>query len=400
MSIIMHVDFNSYFASVEQQANPFLRDKAIGVGGKPGTRSVVTTASTQAKQRGVKTAMSSWEATNICPELQMINGDPRKYSEITDRFMTILSRYSPKIMQTSVDEAFVDLTEQTDDWMGAIGIALNIKQDLAKEVGTFVTVSIGLANNTLMAKIAGESKKPNGLTIVQPDQYLQFLSERSLDDIPGIGRHILRHLEELGISTTAQLQLTPLPLLIKEFKQYGLFLFQASRGIGSTVLDTDDHLPKSISHSYTLPQDLSHPFLVRGTFLQLCECVAYKLRFQHLVARSFSVIYRSDARVFSSKQACFDKPTQDGIALFSSGWPYLVQYLQQNRLRLVGIRVTNLVPEHQQLSTNKKEQKYALLLPALDKLTEKFGQHAWTRAAALSPHLHERTSGWHFDHKA
>ncbi len=97
MNILMHVDFNAFFASVEQQANPFLRGRAIGVGGKPGKPSVVTTASYKAKRQGVKTAMSVWEAQRICPELLMVNGDPRKYSQMTDRLLAILGRYASRV---------------------------------------------------------------------------------------------------------------------------------------------------------------------------------------------------------------------------------------------------------------------------------------------------------------
>ncbi|HBU28115.1 TPA: hypothetical protein DEB00_03300 [Candidatus Uhrbacteria bacterium] len=398
MAIIMHVDFNAYFASVEQQANPFLRGRAIGIGGKPGTRSVITTASYNAKALGVKTAMSSWEAAKICPELEMIHGDSNKYNEVTRRLMQILSRYSPTILQTSIDEAFVDLTYQTKDWLGAIGIALNVKQDLAREIGPYVTASIGIADNAPMAKIAGESNKPDGLTVVRPEHYQEFLSHVLLTDIPGIGTNILRHLEELGISTIKQLRLTPLSLLLDEFKQYGHFLYNISRGIGSQTLERSDLPPKSISHSHTPPRDVSDPLLIRGVFLQLCERVAYRLRVQNVSACSLDVLYKSGDRHFSSTHRQFDTPTQDGMMLFNTAWPHLVSYLETSRLRLIGVRVSELVPAHYQLSTNKKEQKSAILLPVLDTLSAKFGQHVWMRAATIHSKLVEKTSGWRSDH--
>ncbi|MCR4311881.1 MAG: hypothetical protein NUV56_01220, partial [Candidatus Uhrbacteria bacterium] len=152
--IIFHLDFNSFFASVEQQANPFLRGKAIAVAGKGKEsidiakahvghervnlhdlrfrRSVVTTASREAKQRGVKTAMATWEALSICPELIVIPGDPQKYSEITNRFLAILRRYGDKVELFSADEAFVDATMAAGDWMGAIILAQRIRDDIRR----------------------------------------------------------------------------------------------------------------------------------------------------------------------------------------------------------------------------------------------------------------------------
>lgn len=397
--LIMHVDFNAYFASVEQQANPFLRGKAIGVGGKPGHRSVVTTASYTAKDQGVKTAMSSWEALKICPSLEMVDGDPRKYSEMTDRMLNIMHRYASHVSQTSIDEAYLDVTHQAEDWLGAISVALNIKNDLATEIGPYVTVSIGIATNAIMAKIAGGSEKPNGLTVVRPEEHEAFLDNIALIDIPGIGPGILRRLEELGIRSVEQLRNVSPPYLATHFKQYGPFLYNAARGLGASQLDPEPELPKSIGHCYTLPYDIYNPLLVRGTFIRLCERVGYRLRKHGLTARSFAVIHRSDTLRFSSQHGRFDAPTQDGLLFYEMGWPHITRYLSKHRMRLVGIRATDLVPAHEQVSTNKIERKRAQLLPALDKLRNKFGKNAWTRAAAMRSQLLERSSGWHFDHK-
>lgn len=395
----MHVDFNAYFASVEQQANPFLRGKAVGVGGKPGHRSVITTASYEAKDRGVKTAMSSWEGLKICPDLEMVDGDPRKYSEMTDRMLDIMHRYASRVSQTSIDEAYLDITHQAQDWMGAVGIALCMKQALAEEIGPHVTVSIGIATNAMMAKIAGGSEKPNGLTMVRPGEEEQFMETIALIDIPGLGPRILRRLQEQGVDTVEQLRALPFSYLQKQFKQYGAFLYAAARGQGASLLGPEPEQPKSIGHTYTLPHDISSSFVVRGTFLKLCERVGYRLRKHGLAARSYAVIYRSDDLRFSSQQGRFDAPTQDGMLFFEMGWPYITAYLAKHRMRLIGIRATDLVHAHEQVSTNKTEHKRALVLPALDKLRNKFGKNTWTRAAAMRSQLLERSSGWHFDHK-
>ena len=399
MSILMHVDFNAYFASVEQQANPFLRGKPIGVGGKPGHRSVITTASYEAKNVGVKTAMSSWEAARLCPTLEMVDGDPRKYSEMTDRMLAVMYRYASSLSQTSIDEAYLDITEAAEDWMGAVGIAVRIKQELAESIGPHVTVSIGIAGNAMMAKIAGGSEKPNGLTLVRPEEQLAFMDTVALEYIPGIGHRLLERLQDQGVDTVQHLRAQSLPELTRTFKQYGFFLYQAARGEGASTLDAVPELPKSISHCYTLPYDIANPLLVRGTFLRLCERVGYRLRKHGLAARSYSVIRRSDTLRFSSCRGRFSAPIQDGLDLFYAGWPSISTYTDTHKLRLVGIRAADLVPAHQQLSTQPHDQKRAQVLPALDALRRKYGKDTWTRAAAMRSQLLERSSGWHFDHK-
>ena len=395
----MHIDFNSYFASVEQQANPFLRGKAIGVGGKPGTRSVVAAASIEAKQRGIRTAMSSSKAAQIDPELMMIHGDPRKYSEMTDRFSSILERHASVVMRTSVDEAFIDVADNTNDWLDSLALALRIKRDIEGEIGARVTVSIGISDNPLMAKIASESEKPNGLTIVYPEEKLEFLNKVELQDIPGIGRAILRRLEEQGIGSVSKLRTCPLPWLVRNFKQYGAFLYQASRGLDSSKVIDCVVPPKSVGHSYTLPYDACMPNQVKGTFLMLAERVAWRLRKHSLSARRYTVVVRNSDMRFAMKQGRLDAPTQDGMELFLAAWPKIRRHVEASKVRLVGIVAHDLVPAHEQQATNKTIQKRAKLLPSLDKIQARYGKNSWMRAAMLGSTLHERASGLKYDHK-
>ncbi|NQV12627.1 DNA polymerase IV [Candidatus Uhrbacteria bacterium] len=396
--IIMHIDFNSYFASVEQQANPFLRGKAIGVGGKPGTRSIVATASIEAKRQGVKTAMSSSEATRLLPELQMIDGDARKYSEMTDRFMNIYKRHADVVEQFSVDEAFLDVTEQCEDWMDAIAIALRIREDIKNEIGSYTTASIGIAPNKLVAKIASESDKPHGMTVVYPDEVEAFLDERELSDVPGIGFAILRRLEEMGISSITQLREAPLSTLAS-FKQYGHFLYNVPRGIDHSRVSDVQEVPKSVGHSYTLPFDTSSPTVLRATLLHLADKVAWRLRKHGLVARSFSAVVRFESMSFKGSMGKFDAPTNEGLKIFNGAWTKVSPLLHSDKIRLVGVSARDLVPVHEQVSSDAGEQKRTKLLPALDKIQHRYGSGSWLRASELlAVKLKERTNGFFFDH--
>ncbi|MBU0613710.1 hypothetical protein KJ766_00275, partial [Patescibacteria group bacterium] len=225
--IILHIDFNSFFASVEQQANPFLRGKPIAVAGKgkhsinsngnnenkkPITinqmdfgRSVITTASKEAKALGVKTAMPTKEAKKLCPDLIIIPGDPKKYSKITNTFLQILKKYSDAVQQFSTDEAFADITLAAKDYFGSILLAELIRKDIKTQCGEYCTASIGIAPNKLVAKLAGESVKPNGLTVVKPKEVQNFVLSRSLCDFCGIGPRVLNSLQADGISSVETL---------------------------------------------------------------------------------------------------------------------------------------------------------------------------------------------------
>lgn len=184
--MILHIDLNSYFATVEQQANPFLRGKPIGVAGKniSRQRTVVAAASIEAKRFGVKSGMSVWEARELCPTIILVEADYDRYLECSQRFYRTLERYNSRIEIFSIDEAFLELTDpnlqirsECSECSGhsdgnsnysdrCITIALAIKADIQRALGSWVTASIGIAPNKFLAKLASESNKPDGLTVI------------------------------------------------------------------------------------------------------------------------------------------------------------------------------------------------------------------------------------------
>ena len=193
---ILHIDMNSYFATVEQQANPLLRGKPIAVSGRPNIQSVVATASYEAKKYGVKSGMNTWEAKKLCPFLIFIPGDPNKYIDITGRLIKIFKSYTPLVEIFSIDEVFLDLSHASSR---AQEIALEIKVRIRREIGDKMTCSIGVASNKFLAKLASEKKKPDGLTIVTPETLDEILLSSKLDDFCGIGRRILARLSDIRI---------------------------------------------------------------------------------------------------------------------------------------------------------------------------------------------------------
>lgn len=420
--IILHLDFNSYFASVEQQANPFLRGKAIAVSGKGKysinvaqayknkarininqadlRRTVVTTASQQAKHRGVKTAMASQEALRICPDLIMIPGDPKKYGDITKRFMEILWRYADAVERFSTDEAFADLTYAAQDYFGATLIARMILHDIEQEIGIHCTCSIGIASNKILAKLACESKKPSGITIVPPKEAKAFIRKQDLGAICGIGFKTVDHLADIGITSTTGLQNASLAELVQKFKSYGFFLFQTAQGIGDDEVFGGEINPKSIGHSYTFPHDLHTEAEMKKHLLMLCDRVAWRMRKQGFLATRLSVYARYSHKGGKGGQKRYKEPMQDGLELFHNAWNIL-QCLRDRDLgvRLLGVSASGLVKAPMPDKLFQKPQKTRSTLSALDTITERYGAGSWQRAATLGTVFKERISGWHYDHE-
>lgn len=418
--IILHIDFNSFFASVEAQANPFLRGKAFAVAGKgkapidrdagslPGSRtdlrdlthlrSVVTTASREAKKLGVKTAMGTWEALRIIPNMPIIPGDPRKYADITKRFLHILHEHCDAVERFSTDEAFADITTAGGDRFGSIVLAQIIRAKIRERIGAHCTASIGIAPNKVIAKLASESVKPNGLTYVSEDEASDFVLAQPLEEICGIGRQLQKRLEKLGATSVRTLRLMPLQKLIAEFGAHtGSFLWNVSRGIGDDHVESDDAEPKSVGHSYTFPSDLLTIAEVHDNLLALADMVARRLRAEGLHATTVSAFARYGDFGHTGVSTTLNEPIADGLMFFHSVFETLCKRIDFNRgVRLLGITVYGLQDAHitSLFSTDHKRER---LTTALDLVTKKYGPSAWRRGSTMQTQFFERISGWHYD---
>lgn len=421
--IILHIDFNSYFASVEQQANPFLRGKAIAIGGKGKQsvdvthahttnnrinlrslqleRTVITTASKEAKALGIKTAMSSLEAKRMMPDLLIIPGDPHKYSEITNKFLKILRYHCDAVEQFSTDEAFTDVTIAAGDYFGATLLAQMIRDDIKKICGVACTASIGIGPNKLIAKLASECMKPSGLTVVMPKEVEQFVASQKLEDICGIGKRIKQRLNSMGVSTITELKNTSLPNLLKEFKSYGYFLYFAARGIGDDIVNPDEEEPKSIGHSYTYAHDLINETEIKKRILGLADRVAWRMRRDGYIGTRLSIYARYAHSGGAGAQKQFREPIEDGLTIYKNAWKILDGIRDQNvPIRLLGISVSGLLKTSMPSALFPKEKKMHHVLHALDSVQNKFGSGSWQRASTMGLIFKERTSGWHYDHES
>lgn len=206
-SLIMYVDMNSYFASCEQQLQPRLRGKAIGVCPYNGPNAVVIAASKEAKKFGIKTGMNSGECKLLCPEFEMVPTRPYLYRRIHVQIMNILRSYCGEdVVPKSIDEAVINLTHYTYVYKNLLHLARNIKKDIYNEIGEFITCSIGIAANVFYAKLATELQKPDGLIYITPENVDAYIGKMQLTDIPGIARASEKRLHKAGIYTTIDLR--------------------------------------------------------------------------------------------------------------------------------------------------------------------------------------------------
>lgn len=398
--ILMHIDMNSYFASVEQQANPFLRGKPIGITGKNQERSVVATASIEAKKLGVKTAMSTWEAKKICPSIILWPGDPEKYADIMHRFNAIYRSFTDRVEEFSVDESFLDLTEEAKDYFGATCMAQAIRERILEECGERITASIGIAPNRLMAKLASESVKPNGLTVVRAHEVLDLLDRSDLEDLCGIGSRIRERLNDLGIETFRQLREFPLEHLVQTFHNYGLWLHEAAWG---REIEQEPSLTpepvKSYGHSYTLPFNTNDSVVLKRYLLGLADKVAWRLRRDGVATRRICAYVRFADFSGHSEQRTSAESITDGLTLFRVAWQILRPFLQHAPVRLVGLTASLISPDPKRTSLFKKERHIQSVLSSLDDLQHRYGAGVWKRGSTLPVEFKSRSSGFHFDHE-
>lgn len=253
MRKIIHVDMDAFFASVEQRDNPLLRGKPIAVG-HSGERGVVSAASYEARKFGVRSAMPSVKAARICPELIFVKGRMEVYKAVSAEIHNIFHRYTDIIEPISLDEAFLDVTENKPGISLAVDIAREIKEKIKKEVG--LTASAGVSYNKFLAKIASDYRKPDGLCTIHPSQALEFIAKLPVESFWGVGAVTAKRMHQIGIHNGEDLRNCPFETLIREFGKTGQLYYNFARGIDERKVDAE-HIRKSVGCERTLEHDIT-----------------------------------------------------------------------------------------------------------------------------------------------
>ncbi len=370
---IMHVDLDAFFVAVEQVLDPGLKGKPVIVGGRPGQRGVVATASYEARAFGVHSAMPMATAFRLCPQAIFIQGSYPKYREASKKFMDILADFSPFLEPMGLDEAFLDVTG-FESLHGSIHLmALAIKRRVREEVG--IIASIGVASCKVVAKVASDESKPDGLIEVPPGREAAFLAPLAVGKLPGAGPKTESALKNMGISTIGRLASLPPETLKRLFGSFGVVLHRLANGIDTREVSSRGE-QSSISREVTFGQDTADKAFLAGELSYLAEKVAADLRRHGKQARSLNLKLRYRDFTTISRSQTLAQATDAEQTIFRTGNDLMLKALSTDRraVRLIGIGVSNLVEPGRQLSLlNNADLRMDKLNRAVDRIRNKYG---------------------------
>jgi len=387
--VILHIDMNAFFASVEQVSDPRLKGRPIAVIGSD-HRTVITTASYEARAFGVKTGMTVPEARKLCPRLIFVVGDNRKYTSACARIMEVFSRYTPLVEVFSIDEAFLDVTGSTLLFGGGADIGRRIKADIRREIG--LTCSVGVAPNKLLAKLASDMQKPDGLTVIEPGRVAEVMEALPASDLCGIGPGLTLALSGMGIKTCGQLGRASASGLRSRFGIIGERLKLMGMGADDSpvVPQEEEGQARSVGHSTTLSRDTGDKDDLSVFLLQLSEMVGRRMRRNHYLGDTVTLTVRySDFRTFSQSMR-FRKPVNDGLDIYLLAKRLMDPIRLSMKVRLIGVSVSGLVSDPMQVSLFEDERKRASVTAAMDAINDRFGEFTVTWGSLL---LRQRRKG-------
>jgi DNA polymerase IV len=395
--MIMHVDMNSFFASVEQQVDPSLRNKPVVVLAYLSPRGCVLASSVEAKRLyGIKTGMTYAEAVERCPTIIARVSNAARYREYSQKFMALCRTYSPSIEQYSIDEAFLDIDWAARSLQDADGLAREFKQRLCDEVGDWIRCSIGIAPTRFLAKLAGDSMKPDGLVILTKQDLPAWYAGRDVQSAWGIGGASARKLREVGIETLDQLYHADPVQLVRIFGRTGYGWWAKLRGVEFEELATDRVADqKSISAQYSLPFRTREIHAIRPVLMKMCERVGRRLRQQGKLAGRVFVFWRNWDGTGDAMHADSMPAIEDSYALFLHASKLMGEVRPLSPFRLIGVGVSRLSSRTSQGSLFAPPREESAVTPALDALNTRYGEYTVYRGVmAAARQLVSETVGF------
>lgn len=376
---ILHVDMDAFFASVEQHDDPSLKGKPVVVGGTKG-RGVVAAASYEVRKFGVRSAMPMATALKLCPQAICIQPRMQRYKEVSRQVFGIFAEYTPIIQGLSIDEAYLDVTASQSLMSGAVNIAREIKRRIRETTG--LTASVGVAPNKLVAKIASDLQKPDGLTVVPPERVQEVLDPLSIRRLPGLGRKTGDKVEAAGIRTLGELRVAPDSVLWPIFGRYTQRVRDRAAGIDDRPVLPDQE-EKSISAEDTFERDISEPRVLLAELARLADRACARMRAKQLAAGCVSVkIRRHDFTTFT-RQRTVAPATNDSQTVARVAAELLRIWLAEHagaKLRLLGVALSDLSPATQLALFDAPRPRVDA---AIDAVHERFGAHALRRGSSI-----------------
>lgn len=391
---ILHVDVNNAFLSwtavdmLNKGSKIDIREIPAIIGGDESKRSgIVLAKSMKAKEFGIKTADTIYQARMKCPEIKIFPSNFKVYREYSNKLYKLLLEYTDKIERFSIDECFLDMTQYLmNDTL--LNKAKEINRRVREELG--FTVNIGVAHNKLLAKMASDFQKPDRIHTLYENEIEKKMWGLPVSELFMLGRKTVPKLYNMQIKTIGNLAKTNKEILAKKLGKHGIMIWEYANGIDNTPVNYIKEKPKCIGNSVTLPQDISSIEKLEEILLALTEQVTFRLRRQKMLANVVNVQLRTNKFIDTSHQKKLTKETSSTKEIYTQAKELLKQmYIRGQQIRLIGLRVDELVEkEKQQISLfdnikDEKQEKQEKLDTAIDKLKEKYGYNLITRAGKM-----------------
>jgi len=390
--MILLVDMDAFFASVEQAHHPALRGRPVIVCGDPSRRGVVTAASYEARPSGVRAGMPLQEARRLCPDAHYVEGDPEKYVAISLALLHLYLSITPDVEPFSVDEAFLAVGGARGTFDQAVAIATDLQGRIESRFG--LTASIGIGPNKLVAKMAAGLEKPRGLTPLDEDSFRKAFWPTGVQTLWGVGPKLAERLRALGIGTVGELARAPAEVLKAAFGVIGPQLREAAWGRDETPLVPyhEGVEAKSMGHEVTLPKDCDDPAFLEGTLLRLSDQVARRLRSEGYLGRTVAVKLRDRRFTTRIRQRVAPEFTADHRVIFDAARALWRENWNGEPLRLVGVTVSMLERARpgDQTELFPPDQRAGRLREAMDQVRDRLGEASLVPAGALT---HRRRLG-------
>ncbi|WMW21444.1 DNA polymerase IV [Methanolobus mangrovi] len=340
--ITLHLDMDSFYSSVEVRDRPELKGLPVVVGSDPkggSGRGVVSTCSYEAREFGIHSGMPISKAYRLCPDAAYLQVNMKLYKDTSEKIMDVIRIFADKFQQVSVDEAYIDIGDSISDYESATLLAQKIKNEVKRLQG--LTCSIGVAPNKVIAKIASDFNKPDGLTVVRPEDVQDFLFPLHVSKIPGIGKKTQPILQEMGIESVGQLASCDVQLLIARFGKFGVVMHQLANGIDMREVKEREEV-KSISTEDTFDEDISDPGEIENSLAGLSEKVYTSLIKKRFRFRTVTLKVRfEDFRTYTRAKT-LHAATTDKEAIRKTSLSLMEEFLGKGRFRLLGVGVTKL----------------------------------------------------------
>ena len=376
--IIAHFDLDAFFVEVEVLNNPSLKGKPLIVGGSR-DRGVVTTCSYEARKFGVHSAMPMKKAMQLCPQAILLKGTRGEYSKFSRWVTEIIAAKAPLFEKASIDEFYIDLTGM-DKFFNPLEWTIALREEITEK--TKLPISFGLATNKMVAKMATNEAKPNGYLQILPGKEQEFLAPLPVGSIPGVGEHTRHRLQEMGISTIGDLTAYPVEILIAKMGKSAEDLWHRAHGVHNSELHPY-HEAKSISTENTFEENKDDMDFLMSELVRMTEKVAFQLREENKMAGCLAVKIRYPDFETTSRQSAIPYTFYDDELIPFAKELFHKLYRKGQKIRLLGVRLSELTSEARQTNLFSDAQKKAGLYKAIDDVKGRFGKSSLTRGGAL-----------------